>query len=314
MMLGAVVTPEAYAQLLRAQQAAPDRWLDFDAAVIARDYNRLPFLMQHRLHQHPGFELDALRALCNRLPASNWICRRAVVPIDAHFDTSLPRYAEPIGIDQAFAELEARQLYIAVYNPERDPEFRVIIEGLLGEIAAATDAIEHRINWYSTYLFISAQDAVTPYHMDREMNFLLQIRGHKTVRLWDPNDDRVMSPADRDYLFSWAEDSRPVYRPELEALAVRFELAPGLGVHHPFIAPHLVHTGPELSVSLAVTFRTPRSDRQTNAHRFNQNLRRHIGVAAGQVGKFAAIDEAKAMAMLTAGRVKRLLKGSQAQG
>jgi len=27
---------------------------------------------------------------------------------------------------------------------------------------------------------------ITPYQMDREMNFLLQIRGTKTVPLWDP--------------------------------------------------------------------------------------------------------------------------------
>lgn len=93
------------------------------------------------------------------------------------------------------------------------------------------------------------------------MNFLLQIRGRKTAQLGDPNDDQVMSPAECDHLFSHDEDARPTYRPALDALAMSFELEPGLGVHHPFIAPHLVRTGPQPSVSLAVTFRTPRSDR-----------------------------------------------------
>lgn len=36
------------------------------------------------------------------------------------------------------------------------------------------------------------------------MNFLLQVRGAKTVQLWDPRDDEVMRPEQRDFLFSYA--------------------------------------------------------------------------------------------------------------
>ena len=123
------------------------------------------------------------------------------------------------------------------------------------------------------------------------MNFLLQIRGKKTVLLWDPRDDEIMTSQQRDLLLSYV-GRRPEYKPWFDAKAMRFELAPGLGVHHPFIAPHLVHTGPELSVSLAITFRTHRSDVWTNAHRFNHRLRR-LGLEPRPVGHMAWLDGAK---------------------
>lgn len=37
-----------------------------------------------------------------------------------------------------------------------------MIEGLLGEIAVATEPFEHFINWHLSYIFISARDSVTP--------------------------------------------------------------------------------------------------------------------------------------------------------
>lgn len=53
-----------------------------------------------------------------------------------------------------------------------------------------------------------------------------------------------------------------------------YELAPGLGVHHPFIAPHRVHTGSEASISLALTFRTRHSDIWTDVDRAKSELAR----------------------------------------
>jgi len=127
--------------------------------------------------------------------------------------------------------------------------------------------------------------------MDREMNFLLQIRGNKTVHLWDPTDSEIMSPEQKDLLLSRVGD-RPAYKPSFESKAVTFALTPGIGLHHPFIAPHRVHTGPELSVSLALTFRTRQSDRWADAHRFNARMRR-LGLNPAPVGSNPLRDRAK---------------------
>lgn len=170
------------------------------------------------------------------------------------------------------------------------------------------EPIEPGLNWYSTYVFISTRDSVTPYHMDREMNFLLQIRGTKTVQLWDPRDAEVMSPAERDRLLSLAADARPAWADRLAAKAMVFELVPGTGVHHPFIAPHLVRTRSETSISLAITFRTEQSDRWTDAHRFNY-LARRLGLAPRTVGARPRLDDVKARAMRLARYMRASVRG-----
>jgi hypothetical protein len=291
-MLGANLTQERFDSLVARAAQAP-RWLELDAAATGEHYNRRGYVVTHRLPQHPMFELEALKALCRRMGPAAVKHRVGVVPVDAHFDTSLGKYRQGLAFEDAVDRLEENRAYLAVYNPEKDPEYAPVIEGLVGELGLGLRERERSFNWYSTYIFISAQDAVTPYHMDREMNYLLQIRGTKSVQLWDPMDPTVMTPAQRDYLFSHAFDARPTWRAELAPLAEHFDLAPGLGVHHPFIAPHLVTTGPALSISLAVTFRSPRSDTWSNAHFFNHKMQR-FGFGRIPVHDSEVVDSVKA--------------------
>lgn len=307
-MLGKSITPERYAELVSTGRHPSPPWLSFDAGEFQACYNRRPFLITHRLAEHPLLELEALFALCRRMPRGQVHHRFGAVPVDAHFDSSLSRFKEGLTLDDALDHLQDRQAYVCIYNPETDPEYRPLIEGLLAEVAAQSEPLDPAMTWYSSYVFISARESVTPYHMDREMNFLMQVRGHKTVRLWDPSDDEIMSPAQKDYLLSsQAADARPRYRPSFGDKAMVFELRPGLGVHHPFIAPHLVHTGPELSISLALTYRTRQSDTWTDAHRFNQQLRR-LGMHPDAVGRRAWEDGAKAAVVRAARQARAALR------
>lgn len=292
-MLGENISSERYTQLLSRARQAPQHWFDFQPNEFATSYNLRPFLVSHRLPQHPQFSLPALFALCRRLPRDYVKYRFGVIPIDADIDTSLDRFRADLTLNDAIDRFEEKQAYIAIYNPEVDAEYRPTIEGLLGEIGLQTDPLDPGMSWYSTYIFISARDSVTPYHMDREMNFLLQVRGTKTVQLWDPFDDVVMTSAQKDNLLSYTGDARPPYHAQLEAKAMTFELRPGLGVHHPFIAPHLVRTGPEVSISLAITFRTRQSDIWTAAHRINHGLR-GLGLSPRSVRRTPRVDRAKA--------------------
>jgi len=295
-MFGTSLTSARYRELLSCARRAETRWLDLDPAAFRQSYNREGFFVSHRLADHEAFRLEKLKALCLRLPSDGVMYRVGVVPINTDFDKSLGQFRMAGTLEDALNQMEERQAYVAVYNPEDDAEYRPIIEGLLGELATCTDGLDPYMNWYSTYLFISAHDSLTPYHMDREMNFLLQVRGTKTVRLWDPSDDEVMTPAQKDELLSYTGEARPQYHDGLASKAKIFELRPGLGVHHPFIAPHLVHTGPQLSISLAITFRTRQSDVWRDAHRLNHSLR-SWGMNPTTVRKNEMIDRTKAKAV-----------------
>ncbi len=308
-MLGRVVSSTKVGSLVAQAVRTQAPWLEFDQQEFRAAYNQRPFTVRHRVTEHPLFERGAVAALCRRLPAEQVRWRFGVVPADIDFNTSLHDRGD-LTLDDALERMEEKQAYVMVFNPERDPVYGPVIEGFLGEIAAHTERIDPGMNWYSTYIFMSAHDSVTPYHMDREMNFLLQIRGTKTVQLWDPRDDEIMSPAEKDRLLADHDEPRPRYKPSFERKALTYELVPGIGVHHPFIAPHVVKTGKQLSISLAITFRTQRSDTWTDAHRFNHLLRRRTGMALGTVGQLDLVDATKARLMQLSRQARRILRQS----
>ena len=303
-MLGEIVSRTQAEALVEAGRRPHRRMLELDPGTIRSSYNREPYLVSHRLQDEPLFELDELFALCRRLPAEQVLFRTGVIPPDADLDSSYDAYRGPLTLDSVLTRFEELRAYICINNPERDAKYRPMLETILGEIAAGIDAVGSRVTWFSTYIFVTTRDSVTPYHMDRELNYLLQIRGRKLVFLWDPLDERVLSAAESDRLLA-CDGGRPAYDPSVEPLAQRFELRPGKGVHHPFIAPHRVHTGPELSVSLAFTFRTRESDASMRAHVFNHKLRSR-GMDPRPVGESPMIDHAKSAALRLA-RLRHVL-------
>lgn len=303
-MLGQFISPAGYADLLGRGRAEKAPLLALAPDALKTAYNRKPFLVGHVLAEHALFELDQLFALCRRLPAEQILYRVGKIPGDTPLESSYDDYKQGLTLADVLRHFEERQAFICINNPERDATYKPLVEGLLGEVAAQTDPLDPGMSWYSSYIFISARDSVTPYHMDREMNFLLQVRGQKTVYLWDQDDGEIMSSAEKDRLLAHI-GNRPAYQPSFESKAMAFELGPGLGVHHPFIAPHRVHTGAELSVSLALTFRTRQSDMWTDAHRFNARMR-GLGLRPAPVGRHAWMDRAKCELARLGQRIHRM--------
>jgi len=304
-----MLSSKDYATILTKGRDQKTPLLDLPTRTLRDAYNRHPFLVGHRLANHPFFELDALFALCRRLPAEQLLFRVGKIPGDVPLETSYDDYKQGLVLDDVLERFEEHGAYLCINNPERDPAYRPLIERLLGEVAIQTDALDPAMTWYSSYVFISAHDSVTPYHMDREMNFLLQIRGSKTVYLWDQDDDEIMTPEQKDHLLAHI-GLKPPYKSTFEPKGKAYQLDPGLGVHHPFIAPHRVHTGPSLSISLALTFRTRQSDMWTDAHRFNARMRR-LGLHPQPVGRNRLVDNAKCGIARAGQRVHRMLAPSE---
>jgi ribosomal protein L16 Arg81 hydroxylase len=110
-------------------------------------------------------------------------------------------------------------------------------------------------------------------HFDPEHNFLLQIRGTKSM-----NVGRFPSDADGQRELNRYYDGG---HRNLETMPVdvqAFEMGPGDGTYVPSFAPHFVKNGPAVSVSLSITFRTRVSERAENVHVFNSNMRRRLHV------------------------------------
>lgn len=305
-MLGEFLNRSQARKILAGAPVGKARQLKIDGALTAAHYDRQPYRITHRLGENPLLHWPALQALCRRRGDLVGV-RRGEVRVESDISRSFEEYPLNVSQEEVIADPIAHRAYLLVTNPERDEAYRPLIESLVGEIAQATRALESRMTWYSCYVFISTQSAITPYHQDRELNYLLQIEGTKHVDLWDPRDDAIMTPAERDELLAYGSSQRPTYRPACEARAQRFDLEPGQGVHHPFIAPHLVTTSSGFSISLAVTYRTTRTEVLTSAHRVNHRMRTH-GWIPRPVGQAPLVDRSKAMAISAWRQLRRFVK------
>ncbi|MBS2032713.1 MAG: cupin-like domain-containing protein [Deltaproteobacteria bacterium] len=275
-----------------ASPSQPQSAFNFDPAEFGRKYNRAPFLFRHNLVDHPLLQLPKLAELALRMDPQHILHRSGRVPPDTNFDHAHELHPARTSLAYTLEHIAESGSAVTINTPELDAEYKPFIASLYEEVRQATEPIDPGITYTAAYIFIAAPGSLTPYHMDREMNFLIHLRGKKVAQLWDPADPAVMSPEDVDQLFARFDIPRPGYRPELDAKAMTFDLLPGQGVHHPFIAPHLVRTTTELAISLAVTFRTRASDRIAQLHNVNHRLRK-LGLAPRAVGTDPRADAAK---------------------
>jgi ribosomal protein L16 Arg81 hydroxylase len=154
------------------------------------------------------------------------------------------------------------------------------------------------------FVFITSPSSVTPYHMDPEHNFLLQIRGSKRIRLFDGHDRSILSEEELERFYSGAHRNL-VFREEQEKTGWTFDLTPGLGLHFPVTAPHYVKNGPEVSVSFSITFRTPDIERRSETHNFNAFMRRS-GLRPAPAGMHPRSDRLKSIAVRAFRKSSRL--------
>lgn len=155
------------------------------------------------------------------------------------------------------------------------------------------------------FIFVASPGSITPYHMDPEHNFLLQIRGSKEIRLFDPRDRGVLPAEALERFYGGGHRNMP-YREEYEKRALFHELTPGRGLHFPVTAPHYVRNGREVSVSFSITFRTPDLEARARTHLFNAWLRRR-GISPAPVGQHPRRDTLKSLAWRASRRIARAL-------
>ena len=153
-------------------------------------------------------------------------------------------------------------------NVEQDPEYRHLLESCLAEVGQLSHAVSPGMSRKEGFIFISSPRSVTPYHMDPEENFLLQIRGRKTIHVFDASDRSILSDEQIERFLTGANRNL-VFRDEYQPKARVFSLGPSEGVHVPVTSPHWVQNGEEVSISFSITFQTKSSIRLTHAHRMN---------------------------------------------
>ena len=276
----------------------------FDGAARARfasAYPESPQCLAHRLADHPLLGVAALAELAERLPAASVEHNRGDLALGS--DGKPPDNGMSIG--ETIRAIEHCASWAALKNVEQDAGYAALLDGLLGELRPAIEAATGPMLEIQGFVFVSSPHAVTPYHFDPEHNLLLQLRGTKRVTTFPAGDPAFApDPVHESYHLGGAREL--AWEDGLAKDGRTWRLGPGEALYIPVMAPHHVRNGPEVSISLSLTWRSRWSFAEADARAFNSLLRR-AGLSPRAPGRYPARNRAKALAWrawrrLTAGR------------
>lgn len=256
--------------------------------------------IRHNFHEHPLLQLPALEQLAKELVSTKQC--RFVSPSITQSSDFFHEDKDPHGrtIEEVFAHIETPGSWVALYNVESHPTYQKLLNEVVDCFRDLVEREEPGIFNVGGFIFISAPPSVTPFHIDRENNFWLQIAGHKEMSVWDPNDREVVSAKARsDFVVHGALDEVRLNEEHLNRRHI-FQVGPGQGVYFPSTSPHMTRTEPSwvragdaVSISIGVVFYTDHTRQAANVHVVNRLLRKFLGITPREPGQSAFIDAIK---------------------
>ncbi len=243
------------------------------SATFKNEFNKHPFLFEHKLADHPLFSLPRLKQLA--------LETREKRPQELYYDaghnvgvgTKWNEMGDRPPLEEAFDRIADTGSWITIHQAQLDPEYGAIFNDCMRQFETYTGLdFKKMMRVEDALIFITSPNRTTTYHIDRECNFLLQIHGEKTIHLFDQRDKDVVPETELEKF--WAVDKNAgTYKPELQHRATPMRLVPGNGVHIPINDPHWLQNDNNVSVSLSVNFTLKDSER-ANIYRANYFLRK----------------------------------------
>ena len=236
-------------------------------------FNRLPFLFNHNLANHPLFTLPRLLELAQETQRTHKEDLYYDVGKDVAIGTRWDAMGAPPPLEDAMERIQNNGAWISLHQAQRDPEYAILFDQCMAEFSTHTGLdFKKLMRVQDALIFITSPNRVTTYHIDRECNFLLQIRGSKTIHVFDQKDREVLPELEIERFWT-VDNNAPTYKPELQDRATSLRLVPGNGVHIPVNAPHWLKNDDNISVSLSVNFTWHDSER-ANIYRANHLMRK----------------------------------------
>jgi hypothetical protein len=276
------------------------------AGQFARDYNRRTFLFEHGLGGHPLFELRNLVALSRHLPddgaSAYWSNGR--VGVDDRWEKN---QAARNTLQDTIANIADNDSLVIIKHINDDPEYGPVLCDFLDRVIELSGAqMEPDVVVKEALILISSPNRITPYHFDAECNYVVQVVGDKTFRVYDQADRTLLTELELEQ-FHAGDMSAAVYNPERVAEAVTYNLRAGQGVHVPTHAPHSAVVGDNVSVALSINYELRSVQRASNVYWMNSRLRA-LGITPKTPGQSKWSDGVKIAAARGARAARRLLQ------
>lgn len=273
--------------------------LSLEPTVFSEKFDKAPFLVGHSLADHPLFDIERLMGLSASLPEKCVEFNVGTLPIGCD-PNETPRNG--LSAEETIRRIRDCKSWMVLKYVEQDPAYRELLEQCLAEVAVLSDAIRPGMCGAEAFIFLSSPGAITPFHMDPEHNFLLQIRGQKFMTVFERS---VISAQEIERFYGGAHRNMTYSERYLEK-STTFEMTPGIGLHVPVTAPHFVRVGSDVSISFSITFRAPDLDTRGLLHTANAFMRKR-GMTPAPAGRKPGVDAAK----VTLARAARRILGDR---
>ena len=287
---------------MQSSETTSKDWLTYIDNEFTKSFDRAPFTMQHTLSAHSLFDLPRLIELSQALPSGSVEYNGANIPVDCD-----PNNAPNNGLSAAdtIASIEQCNSWMVLKNVEQQQPYRKLLQQCLASIAPITEPLVGKMLLPEAFVFISSPNSVTPYHMDPEHNILLQIRGSKTMTLFDRS---LVSGEELEHFYQGAHRNMKFQQAYLNHSST-FVLQHGQGLHVPSTMPHFVRNGPEVSISFSITFRTLQLEQKNSVYNLNALLRAR-GIQPARFGAHPSRDKLKDFTWRALRKVQTTFAGS----
>jgi hypothetical protein len=247
----------------------------------------------HRLGEHPLLQVDSLVELGKRLEVRRLVRTHSdAATAGSSFADAPVHHPNCKGAHATLTDIAQAKAWMSLLNVQADPVYRLLVDEVLDELRPQIEPHDPGMCYRGGWIFVTSPGAVTPFHMDHEHNFLLQIRGTKRLYAWEPFDRAVIAEQAQELFHDQNSRALVKWDESFRTRARVFELAPGRGGYMPSTSAHMVENGPEPSITMSFTYYSDSTRRRELLYRGNARLRR-AGLAPAPIGENRSRDAAK---------------------
>jgi hypothetical protein len=284
----------------RARRFVREGWVsamnDSTVPMIDIDWETFdPWRIQPLAHAfvgHPLLQAEQLVALGKRCRGTNrWYSFNSDATAGTDFDEAARLFPSSQSAVDSLQAMGAANAWVLLRHIQVDPLYRELVDLAIDPIQAQIERRDPGVYYRAGWIFSASPNTVTPFHIDRSHVLLLQVRGTKTVYVWDPDDTVVVSDRARDCFHTSHDLSRTLWHEAFRERAHVFKLKPGMGVYMPLTSPHMVETSDESSTTVSFTYNTKATRRVAKVHVMRQVLQR-MGMTPPAFGKSPLFDRA----------------------